>query len=186
MSSCAVCSESGLFKAPTALPCGHIYCHNCIAKATHSSTSLSTTVCPICRAPFTIDHVAAVDVDTVPQLLQHYFLPPRRDFFDAPALPPSRPHFPFNSSLPLSPPQTLSLKAALTQANSHALRKICLAWRQRANAPVPASVELTDLIRVAQEQERTRQEEREEFFRRCEILLKQFSASHAQLSWCVL
>ncbi|KAI0058860.1 hypothetical protein BV25DRAFT_1809949 [Artomyces pyxidatus] len=178
MSSCAICS--GLFKAPTALPCGHVYCYDCITKATRSSTSMSTTVCPTCRAPFSI---AAVDVNLVPQHLRHYFLPPfRRIYLDTPAPPP---HFSTSSVSP-SPPRQLSARTTQLQAENRVLRESCLAWRQRAEAQAAASLGLAALIRVAKEQERTRRQERDEFSRKYDVLLKQISVSRERLPWCVL
>ncbi|KAI0059518.1 hypothetical protein BV25DRAFT_1961811 [Artomyces pyxidatus] len=180
MSSCAICS--GLLKGPTALPCGHTYCHDCMTKAAaHSSTSTPIAECSTCRASFS---VVAIEVSPVSQPLRHYFLPPlRRISFDTPAPPPPPPPFPANSSS-TSPPPILSPRATLSQANYHTLREHCLSWSQRAEGQAPASLGLSTLALMVKEQERTHRKERDEFLRKCELLLKQFYASHARLSCC--
>ncbi|KAI0042733.1 hypothetical protein FA95DRAFT_1609945 [Auriscalpium vulgare] len=168
MPSCAICS--GTYKSPTALPCGHVYCYDCITKSTRVSTTISTTVCPTCRAPFSI---ASVDVNLVPPHLRHYFLPPFRRLYLDTAPPPSgsSPRSPGSSS----PTQRehVSPHAMRLQAENRALRESCHAWRQRAEAQAAASLGLAALIRVAKDQERAARRERDELARRCEALSAQ-------------
>eukprot|EP00727_Mastigamoeba_balamuthi_P006258 m51a1_g2251 hypothetical protein (145) ;mRNA; r:302550-302984 len=42
---CAVCQD--VLAAPRALPCGHVFCADCVR-----GLSASTAACPVCRAPF--------------------------------------------------------------------------------------------------------------------------------------
>ncbi|XP_076826964.1 nuclear factor 7, ovary-like [Brachyhypopomus gauderio] len=51
--SCPVCLTD--LRDPVSLPCEHVYCRECIAN--HLAESGDVSRCPVCRQPFTRDHV---------------------------------------------------------------------------------------------------------------------------------
>ncbi|KAJ7474468.1 hypothetical protein B0H11DRAFT_2282299 [Mycena galericulata] len=80
MSTCSICYER--FVSPVSLPCGHLFCRECVRRTVESSLkSLGPEhVCPTCRAPYSI---LTLDPALVPPYLRPHILPPIRPvFFD--------------------------------------------------------------------------------------------------------
>ncbi|KAJ7050435.1 hypothetical protein C8F01DRAFT_1179133 [Mycena amicta] len=79
MASCSICYER--FSAPVSLPCGHIFCRDCLRRTVEVIQSPSIEhFCPACRKPYS---VLSIDTALVPPYLRPHILPPIRPvFFD--------------------------------------------------------------------------------------------------------
>ncbi|KAI0058816.1 hypothetical protein BV25DRAFT_1829570 [Artomyces pyxidatus] len=73
MSSCPVCLET--LNQPTSLPCGHMFCFDCVQMSARASRSLSEMNCPTCRAPCP---KVSVDLRIVPHHLRPFVFSPFR------------------------------------------------------------------------------------------------------------
>ncbi|KAF7354050.1 RING-type domain-containing protein [Mycena venus] len=84
--SCSICYER--FVAPVSLPCGHIFCRECIRRTVDSIKSCSVQhYCPTCRKPFC---VVSIDPELVPPYLRPHIQSPIRPlFFDESVHSPS-------------------------------------------------------------------------------------------------
>ncbi|KAI0057414.1 hypothetical protein BV25DRAFT_1790874, partial [Artomyces pyxidatus] len=167
MAACAICLDA--LRSPIALPCGHVYCHDCISSLVKEATSLATTKCPTCRTPFPL---IALNPYLVPANLRPYILPPFRRIYLNEAPTPERPDSPIPSTAAAPPKEdaeTQQLTARL-QAENAVLRKSCLAWRQRADAHATSHVGLAALVRMAKEQAQRMCAERDELARKYEAM----------------
>ncbi|KAI0310050.1 hypothetical protein OF83DRAFT_1178962 [Amylostereum chailletii] len=186
MSSCAICLDT--LKAPTAYPCGHVFCYECVARSVRPLNPLTTASCPTCRATFPI---VTLNAALIPAHLRPYFLSPfRRLYLDEPSprSPERSPSIsspsPFvttpattsaSSEHQPSPPTSLASSSssppshsppstlARLQSENITLRQSCLAWRRRAEAQSAAGLGLTAILRLVKEQVKA---EREEMARR--------------------
>ncbi|KAJ7636771.1 hypothetical protein FB45DRAFT_449763 [Roridomyces roridus] len=74
---CSICLER--FNYPVSLPCGHVFCQECIRRTVHSTQSTSNSKsCPTCRATFSILNV---DPALIPAYLRPHIQPPLRPLF---------------------------------------------------------------------------------------------------------
>ncbi|KAF7319295.1 RING-type domain-containing protein [Mycena chlorophos] len=74
MATCAVCCER--FTAPVSLPCGHVFCRDCIRNTVNAVASPALEhYCPSCRVAYA---VVTVDTTLVPPYLRPHVLPPIR------------------------------------------------------------------------------------------------------------
>ncbi|KAI0036196.1 hypothetical protein K488DRAFT_41649 [Vararia minispora EC-137] len=174
MSTCAICLDA--LKSPTAFPCGHVFCYNCIAQSIHKLNPLSTTSCPTCRASFPL---VSINAALVPPHLRPFFLAPfRRLYLDDPS--PSAP------SDPSSFKQAAQL-ASLRSENA-ALRQSSTAWRRRAEVHAATALGLAAFLRMARTQmreERDALRKREEDLQRREMVLNKYvCASRMFLAIC--
>ncbi|KAJ7613480.1 hypothetical protein FB45DRAFT_938473 [Roridomyces roridus] len=129
MSTCTVCYER--FTAPVSLPCGHVFCKDCIRDSTATGTSRSaqTTLpepgtgrpcCPTCRVPFPI---LSVDPMLMPPYLRPHFLPPIRPvYIDSPK---STSIAASSTSLP-TPPQSIASSPSSLPASPSPVPSILL------------------------------------------------------------
>ncbi|KAJ7252672.1 hypothetical protein C8J57DRAFT_1722859 [Mycena rebaudengoi] len=160
MPYCSICVES--FKAPVCLPCGHIFCRECIARTVDSVDASSIQhFCPACRAPY---NVVAPDPSLVPSHLRPHLLPQIRPvFFDAPPQTTSA-----STSEPTRTHADPDLGRAL--AENTALRLGCTTWRRRAEVHAAANQGLLALARTGKTHALRMQAERDEALRRCALL----------------
>ncbi|KAJ7636776.1 hypothetical protein FB45DRAFT_828940 [Roridomyces roridus] len=77
MPTCSICYEC--FSSPVALPCGHVFCQECIRQVVDSANSSKTKhSCPTCRSNFTIMNL---DPNLIPPYLRPHILPTLRPLF---------------------------------------------------------------------------------------------------------
>ncbi|KAI0042975.1 hypothetical protein FA95DRAFT_1563766 [Auriscalpium vulgare] len=74
--TCPICLDA--LNKPSALPCGHIFCLECINAAARMSRSLSDMYCPVCRAPCPKE---PLDPRIVPRHLRPYIFAPFRQLY---------------------------------------------------------------------------------------------------------
>ncbi|KAF8892190.1 hypothetical protein BD779DRAFT_97380 [Infundibulicybe gibba] len=137
--SCGICIEN--FKSPMSLPCGHVFCSECLLRAVESIKPYTTLhACPVCRTPYT---VANIDPALAPSYLRPNLTPSiRRLFLDEPS--PSN-HLP--TSL-----EVAAKEIARLTAENQALRKNCGMWRRRAEVHSAATLGLLGLARITRDQ----------------------------------
>ncbi|KAJ7252648.1 hypothetical protein C8J57DRAFT_1077427 [Mycena rebaudengoi] len=160
MPCCSICFEP--FKAPVSLPCGHIFCRECIARTVDSVDASSIQhFCPACRAPY---NVVSADPSLVPSHLRPHLLPQIRPvFFDPP---------PQTASASTSEPARIHADPDLGRAlaENTALRLACATWRRRAEVHAAANQGLLALARTGKAHALRMQAERDEALRRCALL----------------
>ncbi|KAJ7339201.1 hypothetical protein DFH08DRAFT_876288 [Mycena albidolilacea] len=75
--SCSICYQQ--FTSPVSLPCGHVFCRECICRTIDSIKSCSVQhYCPACRKPYC---VVAIDPSLVPPYLRPHVQSPIRPVF---------------------------------------------------------------------------------------------------------
>jgi len=74
-SSCDICFENFAeeeYRIPSSIPCGHVFCSECVSSAPGSSVSLNSLpsclgrypcVCALCRTPFREDQIIRLRID---------------------------------------------------------------------------------------------------------------------------
>ncbi|KAJ7334304.1 hypothetical protein DFH08DRAFT_880772 [Mycena albidolilacea] len=161
---CSICYER--FTAPVALPCGHIFCRECIRRVVEAS-QLSTLqhLCPTCRAGYS---VVSVDPAILPAYIRPHILPTLRPvFFDDPSLelaPAAAASCVSTSATPIPPP----VKAEGHQVE--ALRLSCETWRRRAEVHAAANAGLLGFARAAKDYTQCMRAERDQALNRCAVL----------------
>ncbi|KAF9466153.1 hypothetical protein BDZ94DRAFT_1158854 [Collybia nuda] len=167
MQSCDICSEE--FQCPVALPCGHVYCNNCIFRAIDAIKEYSTLhTCPTCRTRYT---VASIDPATVPPHLHLHITPSVRQLhLDGPSKSPRR----------ISSTTEIAVENGRLNAENSALRVNCEMWRKRAETHGAAILSLLNAARIAKEQVSKTERERNELQNQCEILKRRLSSAYDQ------
>ncbi|KAJ7655336.1 hypothetical protein B0H17DRAFT_1266121 [Mycena rosella] len=173
MPSCSICYER--FTSPISLPCGHVFCKECIRRTVDSIKSCSVQhFCPTCRTPYS---VLTLDPGLVPPYLRPHILPPLRPvFFDDPTPTPAPAAFPSASasgSLSVFAPAPSPSPRELGQAaaDATALRMSCATWRRRAEVHAAANTGLLSFARAAKEHALRMRTERDAARSQC-VLLK--------------
>lgn len=117
------------------LPCGHVYCHECIlSKIEFDITHSSTHRCPSCRNPYGITNI---DPNAVPGHLKNSMLPAlRRIYLDE-----------IQHSSP--PPVVMDAEESKLRAENAILRAYCKTWKRRASLH---SAVIYGVAQVAREQ----------------------------------
>jgi len=117
MALCVICIDT--LKSPMSLPCGHVYCHECILSKIESDiTHPSIHRCPSCRNSYSITNI---DPNAVPGHLRNSVLPAlRRIYLDE------------NQDAP-SPPVQAEAEVSKLRAENAILRAYCDTWRRRAD-----------------------------------------------------
>ncbi|KAJ6572203.1 hypothetical protein B0H19DRAFT_935829 [Mycena capillaripes] len=171
--TCSICLES--FTSPVSLPCGHVFCRECIRRTVQSVKSCSIQhCCPACRAPYSI---LTIDPALIPPYLRPHILPPiRKVFFDDPtpgaststASPSTSAS---TSTSATSPPPALAADLARATAELTALQQQCATWRRRAEVHAAANSSLLGFARAAKDCALRLRTERDAERSRC-VLLK--------------
>ncbi|KAF8216673.1 hypothetical protein K438DRAFT_1559344 [Mycena galopus ATCC 62051] len=158
---CSICYER--FTAPVALPCGHIFCRECIRRAVDAGQMYATQhFCPTCRTGY---NVVTVDPALVPAYIRPYVLPTLRPIFcDALELE-SVPSETFNCA---SDPTPAPSKP--TNHDVEVLRLSCATWRRRAEVHAAANAGLLGFARAAKEYTLCMRAERDQALNRCALL----------------
>ncbi|KAJ6581671.1 hypothetical protein B0H19DRAFT_983791, partial [Mycena capillaripes] len=158
---CSICQER--FTAPVSLPCGHIFCRECIRRAVEAIQACTMEhFCPTCRRPY---HIVAVDPALVPPYLRPLILPTIRPvFFDDPTPEPVA-----SASTSAKPSDSE------VSAETHALRASCETWRRRAEVHAAGNVGLLGFARATKDYALRMRAERDEALARCAVLERKLS-----------
>ncbi|KAJ7096090.1 hypothetical protein C8R44DRAFT_644558 [Mycena epipterygia] len=192
MPSCSICYER--FTSPVSLPCGHVFCRECIRRTVDSIKSCSVQhFCPTCRGPY---NVLMIDPGLIPPYLRPHILPPIRPvFFDestpAPGASPSTSASAFAStsasaSISVSPSSSSSASKSSSStaspsdighvvAEANALRLNCVMWRRRAEVHAAANTGLLGFARAAKEHALRMRAERDTARNQCALLKRKLA-----------
>ncbi|EIN03855.1 hypothetical protein PUNSTDRAFT_77334 [Punctularia strigosozonata HHB-11173 SS5] len=176
MPTCIICLD--ILKSPVALPCGHVFCQQCLQRVVMAIAPFMTQhQCPTCRAPYCI---AGVDPSIVPEELRAHILPAvRKVYLDLSPNPHEQASAKKSPSLGGTEKHSdqqvpESLPPHLKEAR---LRLMCDAWRGRAQMHAAATLGLVGLARLARDHALKMQAERNqlqkrylELKRQCEIM----------------
>ncbi|KAJ7199155.1 hypothetical protein GGX14DRAFT_299186, partial [Mycena pura] len=168
MLTCSICYEP--FTSPISIPCGHVFCQECIRRHCDSKSCSPQNFCPTCRSPFSI---ITIDPAFVPPNLRPHILSSIRPvIFDVPkpgpvATPaaPSCTAGPASASGVATPSDLACAKAEIT-----ALRLSCAAWRRKAEIHAAANNGLLDFARTARDHALRLRSERDAARSRCSLL----------------
>ncbi|KAI0923639.1 hypothetical protein AcW1_006534 [Taiwanofungus camphoratus] len=158
MPTCIICLDS--LKDPAALPCGHVFCHQCIVRIVRTITPYTHHhFCPTCRHPYTLSQV---DPALVPHHLQHHVTPSVRKL-----------HLEYNIPSPtkLSSPGS---ECDQLRAENSSLRSCCIVWRKRAEVHAAATLGLVGLARLARDAAIKTKAEKDDLESRYNALKKEF------------
>ncbi|KAJ7703453.1 hypothetical protein B0H16DRAFT_1638719 [Mycena metata] len=144
MPSCSICLEP--FASPISLPCGHVFCRECVRRTVNSARSSTLQhSCPTCRAPYPI---VTMDPALIPPYLRPHIQPPLRKVFfndDPPPAPVAAP-IPMASTAVPAPADLGRLLAEVTLLREH-----CVTWRRRAEVHAAGNTTLLNLTRAAKD-----------------------------------
>lgn len=148
--SCCICLED--LNSPVSLPCGHVFCYECLKRAVQVIRPYSTLhTCPTCRMLY---FITPLDISTVPLHLRPHITPSiRKVYLD---LPPKDTNSgpktsPLNTAT-LDSSKALSLEVARLRAEVEALKYNCSMWRRRAEAHSSTTIGLLKQCRAAKDQ----------------------------------
>ncbi|KAI0675587.1 hypothetical protein C8Q78DRAFT_963034 [Trametes maxima] len=147
MPTCVVCLDT--LKDPAVLPCGHVFCFECVVRLVRSVTPYTTNHhCPTCKHQYTVSNV---DPNLVPHHLRQYITPAVRKL-----------HLEY--TIPL-PDNAISTNAECTRllAENTSLRSACFVWRKRAAVHATATMGFVGLARIARDYGLKMKKERDEF-----------------------
>ncbi|KAJ7065968.1 hypothetical protein B0H15DRAFT_794437 [Mycena belliarum] len=184
MPNCGICYER--FTFPIALPCGHVFCKECVRRTVDSIKSCSLQhFCPTCRTPYS---VVTIDPALVPPYLRQHIQPPIRPlFFDESTPAASTSAHTGVLSIPAlvtaaAPDPTTSTPTASgaksptpaelgrLAADATALRMSCATWRRRAEVHAAANTGLLFFTRTAKDQVQRLRAERDQARSLCFVL----------------
>ncbi|KAI0765992.1 hypothetical protein BC629DRAFT_1293277 [Irpex lacteus] len=136
MPTCVICLNA--LRNPAALPCGHVFCYDCIVKVVRNVQPFTQQhFCATCRAPYTI---ANIDSALIPTHLRPHLTPAIRKLcldFTVPAATPE--------ASPASECDRL-------RSENASLRACCEIWRKRAAVHAAASLGLVGLARLTRDE----------------------------------
>lgn len=159
MSMCSICLEG--YKRPVSLPCGHVFCTECVARTVQSvQPPRNFHSCPTCRTAYSIVPVSSSAIP--PQLRPFVSAGIRRVYLDGDAPVASD-----GNSDPSSPSTSheSSDELARLRAENQTLRSHCVLWRRRAELHGAATLGLLDFARMVRDQATTLARERDELKR---------------------
>jgi len=143
MPSCTICLDT--VKSPVALPCGHVFCHECIVNMVGSILPYTTKqCCPSCRASYSIVNI---DPSIVPTYLRSSLLPSlRRIYLD---------EIPTNAD-------DVPGELARLRAENISLKSQCEGWKARAYYHRASVTGLAGLAKITREYALRMKAEKEE------------------------
>ncbi|PPR07003.1 hypothetical protein CVT24_011089 [Panaeolus cyanescens] len=144
MLTCRICLED--LQRPVSLPCGHIFCTQCIVKsvqAVQSYTALHN--CPICRSLY---NIAPLNPSVVPAHLRPFVTPSIRRVFLDPS--DQEKELPKDSETP--PVDDAAAELQRLRTENAALRNQCGMWRKRAEMHGSANLGLLNFARAVRDQ----------------------------------
>ncbi|RPD58943.1 hypothetical protein L226DRAFT_465555 [Lentinus tigrinus ALCF2SS1-7] len=148
MPTCIVCLNA--LKDPAALPCGHVFCYDCLIRLIRSITPYTTNhFCPTCKQAYTISNV---DPNLVPHHLRSFITPSVRKLF-------------LEYTIPSPGKATTSSNSECEhlRAENASLKTCCFVWRKRAAVHAAATLGLVGLARLARDYGLRMKKERDEF-----------------------
>jgi len=152
MVSCHICIEQ--VKNPVSLPCGHIFCANCIVKSIRAVEHFTNFhPCPLCRSVY---NIAPVNLKMVPPNLRAFVTPSIR-----------RLYIEEGNDMPIA---SSSSDISRLQAENHALRNYCAMWQKRAEIQGSANLNLFKLANTIRDQASHLARERDDLQRHCSWL----------------
>ncbi|KAI0664499.1 hypothetical protein C8Q70DRAFT_895680, partial [Cubamyces menziesii] len=147
MPTCVVCLDA--LKDPAALPCGHVFCYDCVIRLVRSVSPFSTShFCPTCKKPYTISNV---DPNLVPHHLRQHVTPSVRKL-----------HLEYSLPIPNKGTATNAECERLLAENA-SLKSCCFVWRKRAAVHATATMGFVGLARLARDYGLKMKKERDEF-----------------------
>ncbi|KAI0766153.1 hypothetical protein BD413DRAFT_481616 [Trametes elegans] len=156
MPTCVVCL--GNLKEPAALPCGHVFCYDCVIRLVRSISPYTTNhFCPTCKQPYT---TCTVDPNLVPHHLRQHVTPSVRKL-----------QLEFTIPVPAKSPTPNSEYERLLAENA-SLKNCCYVWRKRAAVHATATMGFVGLARLARDFGLKMKKERDEFETRYNELKK--------------
>ncbi|KAJ7831188.1 hypothetical protein B0H14DRAFT_2365304 [Mycena olivaceomarginata] len=159
--SCSICYQQ--FTSPVSLPCGHVFCRECICRTIDSIKSCSVQhYCPACRKSYC---VVAIDPSLVPPYLRPHVQSPIRPVF-----------LDFEKRvgrIPFSASTNSDLGRAAAEAQ--ALRLSCATWRRRAEVHAAANAGLLGFARAAKESTLRMRAERDAARNQCQLLKRKLA-----------
>jgi len=186
MPTCSICIDS--LKEPVALPCGHVFCSECISRAVN--TIIPTCIvqpCPTCRSLYSI---AYVDPELIPTSMRSHVFPSiRRLYLDEPTSDTKSPVSPSSSSpstpssssssSPSRSSQELLSECGRLAAENKTLRMNCGVWQKRAEVHSAATIGLLNLARMAKAYNEQLKLEKEKLQRECTVLKRKLEAEES-------
>ncbi|KAJ3561180.1 hypothetical protein NP233_g10352 [Leucocoprinus birnbaumii] len=147
--SCCICLED--LDSPVSLPCGHVFCQECLKRAVQAIQPYSTLhACPTCRSHY---FITPLDITTVPPHLRPHVTPSiRRVYLDLPTKAKKNSYASTSKESSPELSRTLSTEVARLRAEVEALRHNCSLWRRRAEVHSSATVGLLELSKTARDQ----------------------------------
>ncbi|KAJ7043763.1 hypothetical protein C8F04DRAFT_1073228 [Mycena alexandri] len=161
---CSICYER--FTTPVSLPCGHIFCRDCIRRSVDAiKVCVVQHSCPTCRAAF---NIVTVDLALVPAYLRPHILPTLRPVFST-------------SSAPSTSHSSTSAPTSATKPNEDGedmdqLRHNYRTWHRRAEVHAAANAGLLGFARATKEYALCMRAERDEALERCAALERRIAA----------
>ncbi|EJF64436.1 hypothetical protein DICSQDRAFT_145081 [Dichomitus squalens LYAD-421 SS1] len=166
MPTCIVCL--GALKDPAALPCGHVFCWDCLIRLIRSVTPYTNHhFCPTCKQPYTISNV---DPTLVPHHLQPFITPSVRKL-----------HLEYTIPAPTKGASASNAEYEKLLAENVSLKACCFIWRKRAAVHASATLGLVGLARIARDYALRIKSERDELETRYNELKKRYDENMSQL-----
>ncbi|KAL4249944.1 hypothetical protein ABKN59_002041 [Abortiporus biennis] len=145
MPTCVICLD--VLKSPAALPCGHVFCYDCIVRLVRNvQPYVHQHFCPTCRQPYTIFNSALV-----PLHLQLHVSPSIRKLQLDYTIPKSA-----------TGDESLASECARLRAENASLKSCCDVWCRRAKLHAGTTLGLVGLVRLSRDHAMKLKAEKEE------------------------
>ncbi|THH27163.1 hypothetical protein EUX98_g7037 [Antrodiella citrinella] len=144
MPTCVICLE--VLKNPAALPCGHVFCFECIVKLVRTvQPYVHNHFCPTCRQQYTI--TLANPTLVPPHLRLHVTSSIRRLCLDY-SIPKPKQTSAFAKDAAEEP---LAAECARLRAENASLKVCCDVWSKRARLHAGTTLGLIGLVRLSKD-----------------------------------